>query len=351
MRSGLCAHAAGTLIPALQRQGLRIPLQPVPVIDDDGYMCVDPPVDQRRELLEVKGKVAVLEHDFLIMTAKIEFLAISKGVTSAELEAGARDHMGAVNDTTGPQVASRKAAKVEETADHVGQVDCARPRDGLVPAHQTTPAPIRPQERGTLALAVRGQGMTHVHPVPGNPGRASSSGRTGVMWNAEKQRFYVRIISGQRKQVRLGSYEDPDEAAYAYAAGAVVLRPNSRISCTVELSEGERQALEGCTEDNLRLLVKFRRWNRWREWRAALEGLEEPPAAGARSRRKGTVSRDVQEVEEVDAATQNIEEQAMADEPESPPQDYSDDDETEEEDEEYVAVHEVMEDEEDEEDD
>ncbi|CAI5529328.1 unnamed protein product [Closterium sp. Naga37s-1] len=133
-------------------------------------------------------------------------------------------------------------------------------------------------------------------------GRASTSGWTGVMFNTESGNYYVCIITKGKQQTRLGSYDDKDEAAYAYAAGAVVLRPNQQINSTVELTAEEREALAGCTKDHLKLLVRHRRWNRWREWRAALEGLPVAPQrrAGARRRTRDT-RRAVQDVEEVDA--------------------------------------------------
>ncbi|CAI5970464.1 unnamed protein product [Closterium sp. NIES-64] len=270
MRGDLCSHAEGTLIPELQRQDLRIPLQPVPVINNNGYICVDPPVDIQRELLDHKEKFAVIEHDIQVLTAKID----------------------------------------------------------QVTAGDATPAVVRQQQRGHLALALHSRATTPVPAAPGNPGRVASSGRTGVMWNVAKQRYYVRIISARRQQVRLGSYEDKDEASYAYAAGAVVLRPNSRISCTVELSDGDKQALAGCTEEILRLLVKYWHWNRWREWRAAMAGLDNAQPVETRSRQKGRVSRAISDVEEVEATTQTTEDQPMAEEPEDPPEDYTDDDES-----------------------
>ncbi|CAI5492168.1 unnamed protein product [Closterium sp. Naga37s-1] len=340
MRADLCSHAEGTLIPELQRQGLRIPLQPVPVIDDNGYMCVDPLVDVRRELLDHKQKFVVLEHDIQVLTAKIEFLAISKGVTSDELDAGARQHLGAVAETVVPSATPRKQA-----TDGSGQIESARtpqprapaavpaispcpaPRtpamkDGHVAAGVATPAVVWQQERGQLALALRSRASTPVPAAAGNPGRAASSGRTGVMCNAVKQRYYVRIISARRQQVRLGS-------------------------CTVQLSDGERQALAGCTEESLRLLVKYRRWNRWREWRAALEGLDDAQAPEARSRRKGRVPRVMHDVEEVEATTPATEDQPMALEPEDPPEDYTDDEASVDDDAVYEPEGDAMEDEDD----
>ncbi|CAI5945808.1 unnamed protein product [Closterium sp. NIES-64] len=332
-------------------EGLRIPLQPVPVIDDNGYICVDPPVDIRRELLDHKEKFAVIEHDIQVLTAKIEYLAIRKGVTSDELDAGARQHLGVVVDTLVESATPRKHAKADPTADRSGPMEvaqtpltralaavpsispCLAPhtpavKDSQVTAGDATPAVVRQQQRDHLAVALRSRAKTPVPAAPGNPGRVASSGRTGVMWNAETQRYYVRIISARRQQVRLGSYEDKDEASYAYAAGAVVLRPNSRISCTVELSDGDRQALASCTEEILRLLVKYRRWNRWREWRAAMAGLDDAQPVETRSRRKGRVSWAISDVEEVEAITQTTEDQPMAEEPEDRTEDYTDDDES-----------------------
>ncbi|CAI5960411.1 unnamed protein product [Closterium sp. NIES-64] len=358
MRGDLCSHAEGTLIPELQRQGLRIPLQPVPVIDDNGYICVDPPVDIRRELLVHKEKFAVIEHDIQVLTAKIEYLAIRKGVTSDELDAGARQHLGAVVDTLVESATPRKHAKADPTADSSGPMEVAQTpqkralaavpsispchaphtpavKDSQVTAGDATPAVVRQQQRDQLAVALRSRAKTPMPAAPGNPGRVASSGRVGVMWNAEKQRYYVRIISARRQQVRLGSYEDKDEASYAYAAGAVVLRPNSRISCTVELSDCDRQALAGCTEEILRLLVKYRRWNRWREWRTAMAGLDDARAVETRSRRKGRASRASSDVEEVQAITPTTQDQPMAEEPEDGTECYTDDDESVDDDAEY----------------
>ncbi|CAI5971042.1 unnamed protein product [Closterium sp. NIES-65] len=70
---------------------------------------------------------------------------------------------------------------------------CLAPRtpaqkDGLLPAMNTTPALVSQQERGHLALALRSRDKAPVQAAPGNSGRAASSGRTGVMWNAAKHR-------------------------------------------------------------------------------------------------------------------------------------------------------------------
>ncbi|CAI5524631.1 unnamed protein product [Closterium sp. Naga37s-1] len=265
MRGDLCSHADGTLILELQHQGLRIPLQPVPVIDNNGYMCVDPPVDIRRELLNHKEKFAVMEHGIQVLTVKIEYLAIRKGVTSDELNAGARQHLGALGDTPEATATPRKNAKTEYTADQGGQLDIARIpqtrimtwmaaispcpaprtralRDGLLPAMNTTPALVSRQERGHLALALRSRDKS--------PSRQ-------------------------------------------------------------------------------------------------FQGLEEAHPTGARSRRKGRVSQAIDDVKEVEAATQATEDQPMAEEPEDPPEDYTDDEAFVDDDEVYEPGKDDMEEEDD----
>ncbi|CAI5995792.1 unnamed protein product [Closterium sp. NIES-64] len=221
-----------------------------------------------------------------VLRAKIEYLAISKRVTSEQLDAGVRQHLGAVAETLVPTATPRKQA-----TDGSGQIESARtpqpcalaavpaispcpaPRtpvtkDGVVPADEATLAVVRHQERGHLALALRSRASTPVPAAPGNPGRAASSGRTGVMWNAAKQ------------------------------------------SCTVQLSDGERQALAGCTEESLRLL----------------EGLDDAQPPEARSRRKGRVSRVMHDVEEVEATTPATQDHPMAEEPDDPHEESVDDD-------------------------
>ncbi|CAI5527498.1 unnamed protein product [Closterium sp. Naga37s-1] len=269
MRGDLCSHAEGTLIPELQRQGLRIPLQPVPVIDDNGYICVDPPVDIRRELLDHKEKFAVIEHDIQVLTAKIEYLVIRKGVTSDELDAGARQHLGAVVDTLVPTATPRKHAKAETTADGSGQMEVAR-----------TPP--------TRALAA----VPSVSPCPA-----------------------PHTPAVKDSQVTAGD-----------ATPAVVRQQQPRYDSRARSS---------------------RRWNRWREWRAAMAGLDDAQPVETRSRRKGRVSRAISDVEEVEATTQTTEDQPMAEEPEDPPEDYTDDDESVDDD----AVYEPGNDDFDEEDD
>ncbi|CAI5459933.1 unnamed protein product [Closterium sp. Yama58-4] len=99
---------------------------------------------------------------------------------------------------------------------------------------------------------------------------------TGVKLDKRTGKFGVKILikeRGKRKQQRLGAYTTEEEAAFAYAAGAFVLRPRDRIPNTVTLSAAEKAMLRGCTKEDLQILVEARKWWRWRSWREALESV------------------------------------------------------------------------------
>ncbi|CAI6002864.1 unnamed protein product [Closterium sp. NIES-65] len=99
---------------------------------------------------------------------------------------------------------------------------------------------------------------------------------TGVKLDPNTGKYGVKILfkeRGKRKQQRLGGYTTEEEAAFAYAAGAFVLRPSERIPNTVSLSAAEKATLRGCTKEDLQTLVEARKWWRWRSWREALESV------------------------------------------------------------------------------
>ncbi|CAI5974752.1 unnamed protein product [Closterium sp. NIES-65] len=75
------------------------------------------------------------------------------------------------------------------------------------------------------------------------------------------------------KQVRLGAYMDEKDAAYAYAAGACVIRRKDHFPKVMALTDTEMAALEGAIVDDVRHLVQKRQWYRWREWRKAMNDI------------------------------------------------------------------------------
>ncbi|CAI5955758.1 unnamed protein product [Closterium sp. NIES-64] len=75
------------------------------------------------------------------------------------------------------------------------------------------------------------------------------------------------------KQVRLGAYMDEKDVAYAYAAGAFVIRRKDHFPKVMALTDTEMAALEGAIVDDVRHLVQKRQWYRWREWRKAMNDI------------------------------------------------------------------------------
>ncbi|CAI7756058.1 unnamed protein product [Closterium sp. NIES-54] len=72
------------------------------------------------------------------------------------------------------------------------------------------------------------------------------------------------------QQIRLGAYNVEDDAAYAYAAAAYVIRRKDHIPHMKVLTDTEMAALDGCVRSDVRHLVKARLWWRWRQWRTAM---------------------------------------------------------------------------------
>ncbi|CAI5475959.1 unnamed protein product [Closterium sp. Yama58-4] len=94
------------------------------------------------------------------------------------------------------------------------------------------------------------------------------------------------------QQIRLGAYTVELDAAYAYAAAAFVIRRNDHIQHVKELTDEEKECLEGCVRDDVRHLVKARMWWRWRQWRTALAELGIEPGTPFPLENSGTRSPD-----------------------------------------------------------
>ncbi|CAI5975620.1 unnamed protein product [Closterium sp. NIES-65] len=106
--------------------------------------------------------------------------------------------------------------------------------------------------------------------------KACASRYTGVKLDKASGKYGMKILikeGGKRKQQRLGAYTTEEEGAFAYAAGAFVLRPRDKIPNTVSLSAAEKAMLRGCTKEDLQILVEARKWWRWRSWREVLDSV------------------------------------------------------------------------------
>ncbi|CAI7812950.1 unnamed protein product [Closterium sp. NIES-54] len=105
-----------------------------------------------------------------------------------------------------------------------------------------------------------------------NGNRPASSRWTGVSWCPRGRKWGVKMVCGPgtRQQIRLGVYNVEDDAAYAYAAAAYVIRRKDHIPHMKVLTYTEMAALDGCVRSDVRHLVKARLWWRWRQWRTAM---------------------------------------------------------------------------------
>ncbi|CAI5525812.1 unnamed protein product [Closterium sp. Naga37s-1] len=101
--------------------------------------------------------------------------------------------------------------------------------------------------------------------------RGGTSEYTGVWFDLRVRKWCVKIVAEPLtgKQVRLGAYMDEKDAAYAYAAGAIVIRRKDHFPKVMALTDAEMAALEGAIVDD----VRHRQWYRWREWRIAMNDI------------------------------------------------------------------------------
>ncbi|CAI7873143.1 unnamed protein product [Closterium sp. NIES-53] len=110
---------------------------------------------------------------------------------------------------------------------------------------------------------------THQHEIIEEP---ASSRWTGVSWCPHGRKWGVKMVCGPGtgQQIRLGAYNMEDDAAYAYATAAYVIRHKDHIPHMKVLTDTEMAALDGCVRLDVRHLVKARMWWRWRQWRTAV---------------------------------------------------------------------------------
>ncbi|CAI5953055.1 unnamed protein product [Closterium sp. NIES-64] len=199
MRRDLCAHAGGELLKQLQELGIEVPPQ------DEGLVTAQGTVVQVRNTAEGDGRQAPnTRHD-----EDARFTEMTRRIASLHNDVRYLD------------------ASFTVIANFVGLS-----RDEVVSAatqlllHGGVAGTARKQRRVATS-------MRHAHPSVRLPGRGEM---TAVLRRTQR---------GKRKQQRLGGYTTEEEAAFAYAAGAFVLRPSERIPNTVSLSAAEKATLRG----------------------------------------------------------------------------------------------------------
>ncbi|CAI5491212.1 unnamed protein product [Closterium sp. Naga37s-1] len=282
MRRDLCAHATGDLIQQLEALGIEIPPQDAGRETEGGAVVRErnagmedvrqAPVTQAGDdarLTAMMREMATLKNDVMYLGASFTVIASFVGLRRDEVVSAATQLLMQGNPV-------RSGAKAEaggtKNAPHTPQRPSGRKRrddsspeedGGDTSGHET----VKAEEEEDLVSDTEDE-------EDGDDTCATKY--TGVKLEKASGKFGVKILikeGGKRKQQRLGAYTSEEEAAFAYAAGAFVLRPRDKIPNTVSLSAAEKAMLRGCTKEDLQLLVEARRWWRWRSWREAREGV------------------------------------------------------------------------------
>ncbi|CAI5463216.1 unnamed protein product [Closterium sp. Yama58-4] len=302
MRRDVCSHAVGELFVQLYMEEVDVPLQPIARLGDEGCMLFPTEDVVRTELAKLSCDRNSMEVDGVLLAAAVMSIAGALGFTQDQLEAACAHELG----TQGARLIRRS-----DTAERQREREAAT--RSLSRLLHNTPAPLpRP---GFMSVtfphsACAGDGDTRGHvsntsnpktpdatPVKGhgacgrtprtraNKGkgrvtggvvkRGGTSEYTSVWYDLRVRKWCVKIIADPAtgKQVRLGAYMKEEDAAYAYVAGAFVIRRKDHFPKVMPLSDAEMAALEGAIVDDVRHLVQKRQWYRWREWRKAMDDI------------------------------------------------------------------------------
>ncbi|CAI5949879.1 unnamed protein product [Closterium sp. NIES-65] len=330
MRADLCAHASCELVPALTTRGKIVPPQYAPRTLEIGAVRASNEVDMRSRLAQYQVEVYGLRRDHVIWGAAVTALGNTMGYSRDQMLAAAayvvKTDGGAYRSiepaaspstpphlpcerTGGPLPAEPCGAQSCATGGFVAHTDLGvihqhpRPLPSLSRvslAHDSPGGPKTPTNgNGEVAPGVRaptevlldtpaakrGEKRPRVEggslaaegttAAGGGGGSGGSSQYTGVRREKKRGTWSAKILvrepgQARRTHMRLGSYTQEPEAAYAYAAPAHVLRPGVVIPRTIQLTPTEQSLLAGCSKKVIKLLVKSRMWFRWREWEQAV---------------------------------------------------------------------------------
>ncbi|CAI5964864.1 unnamed protein product [Closterium sp. NIES-65] len=127
--------------------------------------------------------------------------------------------------------------------------------------------------------------------------RGGTSEYTGVWYDLQSAEV-VRQNHCRPGNWEAGSpwgYLKEEDAAYAYAAGAFVIRRKDHFPKMMSLSDAEMAALEGAIVDDVRHLVQKRKWYRWREWRKAMDYIGVLPGTPFKPEPASTPPRDARD--------------------------------------------------------
>ncbi|CAI5499512.1 unnamed protein product [Closterium sp. Naga37s-1] len=221
-----------------------------------------------------------------VVCAAVTSLARSCGISDEQLLSGAAHEL----QTHGTPLLSSSVSK--------NQVDHAASMKTLASSIHATPCPLQVPSSAEAKADVTSPGQRPGSPpeavptkeepenptapvTPEAPGRLGRTRRASSRLGGREESHTVRQISmhsayGNRPAssrwtgIRLGAYNVEDDAAYAYAAAAYVIRRKDHIQHMKVLTDAEMAALDGCVRSDVRHLVKVRLWWRWRQWRTAM---------------------------------------------------------------------------------
>ncbi|CAI5475039.1 unnamed protein product [Closterium sp. Yama58-4] len=302
MRADVCSLATGELIVQLLLEEIEVPLQPTPIVGDHGVLMWPKADDVRMELARMARERTNMELGGFVLASAVTSIAKALGYDLPELRAACAHEL----STCGTPLLQRSSA-AENSAERQGA------QAALAEMLHETPETLRPvpaiwarrqqDDIGATRKARNDNDETHGPNTPdtspdkgpgrgmrkprsasakatesagsGEKKRGGTSDYTGVWFEKRVGKWCTKLTADPStgRQIRLGAYQREEDAAYAYAAGAFVIRRKDTFPKVMELTAGEVASLEGCIEDDVRHLVHKRQWYRWREWRKAMDDI------------------------------------------------------------------------------
>ncbi|CAI5522641.1 unnamed protein product [Closterium sp. Naga37s-1] len=302
MRADVCSLATGELLVQLLLEEIQVPLQPIPIVGDHGVLMFPKDDDVRMELARMSRERTNMELGGFVLASAVTSIAKALGYDLPELRAACAHEL----STCGTPLL-RRLSEAKNSAERSGA------QQTLAEMLHETPEPLRPvpaiwarrqqEDTGATRKArsdsdetqgpnthdtspdkCRGGGTRKPRSAAakatasagsGEKKRGGTSEYTGVWFEKHVGKWCTKFTADPStgRQVRLGAYQREEDAAYAYAAGAFVIRRKDTFPKVMELTAAEMTALEGCIEDDVRHLVHKRQWYRWREWRKAMDDI------------------------------------------------------------------------------
>ncbi|CAI5459626.1 unnamed protein product [Closterium sp. Yama58-4] len=271
LRTEVSLHSTDDLIVKLFGEGVEFFFQPLPQLGEHGALVFPKEDEVRTDLAKQSGMITRMELGGYVVCAAVMGLARSLGISEDQLFSGAAhelqthgtpllvlstsknhvDHaasmrtLGITIHPTPSPIPVPSLAPVHNDGASTFHRDPSPTEDKptkVEPDHQAAPA--TPAAPGSLSrtprystrlgprAAARPVRQTSLLAAYGN--RPASSRWTGVSWCPRGRKWGMKMVygPGSGQQIRLGAYTVEDDAAYAYAAAAYVIRRKDHIPHT-----------------------------------------------------------------------------------------------------------------------